>query len=95
MIFKKTMDFLRALRRLCTKWTAEDFRKAGVNTNYASDITDSSLLKDAFAFVETERNLAAAAEALRQIECLTQDEPEEISKMVHVIAQNGWREATK
>ena len=37
MKFKRTRKFKRALRRLFSKWTAKDFRKAGVDNRYASD----------------------------------------------------------
>lgn len=39
--------------------------------------------------------LKAAAEALREIECLTDSEAEALPAIINTLAQNGWREATK
>ena len=48
MIFKKTRKFLKALR--FRKWTAQDFRKAGVDTRYASERTEAERTKGAIVF---------------------------------------------
>jgi hypothetical protein len=39
-ILKKTMDCLKALRDLAS-WREKDFRKAGVDTRYASEISQA------------------------------------------------------
>ena len=86
-ILTKTRKFFNALRCLFSKWTAEDCRKAGVDTRYSAEI-----------FPSIESKLEAAAYALRRIECLTNEKAvmfmPDIDK-IHRIALDAMREAQK
>ena len=106
-ILTKTRKFFNALRRLFSKWTAKDCCKAGVDTRYSAEIetsSDESLLQDAFISVladerdECESKLLAATEALRRIECLTNEKAvmfmPEIGK-IHGIALDAYRKTQK
>ena len=85
---KRTRKLASALRRLFSKWTAEDSREANIDNRYSAEILPSVAVK-----------LEAAADALRQIERLTIDDnyPMDIvdQKTINKIAQDAWRAAQK
>jgi hypothetical protein len=89
MKFTKTGKFFKALRDRI--WNAEDTRKANIDNRYSAEI-----------FPSVAEKLEAAAEALRRIECLTNDHkglfPHEIIEAfesAHKLAQDGRRAAIK
>ena len=95
MIFTRTWKFFKALGcGFLASGTSRDIPKAGVK------VEQGSLLGQAFAegyredLLECVRKLNAAADALRQIECLTADKVDiYVMEQIHSTAQTAYRAA--